>query len=325
MSYEQNVIYIHRFLTGEMDVVEQQKFDAWLEQDLQNRKLFSELSMIWEKSVLPPTLVFDTNSAKARFKERISKTQYLDVVDKAPTQKVFYLRPLLAVAASLILIMAVWFVFSRDQGVTFNASQNAIANLEDGSKVWMDNGSSIKYIENNKKRKVVLEGKAHFDVVPKKQKPFIITTDGFEIEVLGTSFTVDGITKSIFVKHGKVKVTFKDKEILLTDNNFLQLDENKLTPIEHREFSTEDLWFNENLTFNNTPFDKAIEDISAYFNINFDIPTGRDWSECGFTSGSLKNNTIDEVITTLRLTYELDCVKISDKSYKISRVKCKKN
>ena len=55
----------------------------------------------------------------------------------------------------------------------------------------------------------------------------------------------------------------------------------------------------------------------------FIIPTQRDWSKCTFTSGPLKTATVDEVMTILKLTYELDYVRQNDNSIKISRVKCK--
>lgn len=65
--------------------------------------------------------------------------------------------------------------------------------LSDGTKVFMNAGSSLKYpvqFIKGGNREVVLEGEAFFDVTKDKKHPFIVKTRGVDVKVLGTKFNV---------------------------------------------------------------------------------------------------------------------------------------
>ncbi|MCL3779555.1 FecR family protein [Prolixibacteraceae bacterium JC049] len=64
--------------------------------------------------------------------------------------------------------------------------------LSDGTKVWLNSLSSLKYpvAFNGKKRIVELTGEAYFEVAHDKQHPFIVKTIDCNIRVLGTSFNI---------------------------------------------------------------------------------------------------------------------------------------
>ena len=65
--------------------------------------------------------------------------------------------------------------------------------LYDGSHVWLNAGSELRYpnsfVENQ--RVVYLKGEAYFDVTKDESHPFIVKTIASEISVLGTSFNVN--------------------------------------------------------------------------------------------------------------------------------------
>lgn len=65
--------------------------------------------------------------------------------------------------------------------------------LPDGSKVWLNAASSLRYpIDFSGKTRVVeLEGEAYFEVSPDQDRPFTVSTKGQEIEVLGTAFNIN--------------------------------------------------------------------------------------------------------------------------------------
>lgn len=85
--------------------------------------------------------------------------------------------------------------------------------LPDGSKVWLNAASSLKYpasFASLKERKVQLNGEAYFEVSKDKSHPFVVNTVNQEIEVLGTHFNVNAYTDEASVKttllEGSVKV-----------------------------------------------------------------------------------------------------------------------
>jgi transmembrane sensor len=64
-------------------------------------------------------------------------------------------------------------------------------NLPDGTKGWLNSGSTLKYALNfEDNRKVKLEGEAYFDVTPDKLHPFYVRTPDVQIRVLGTTFNL---------------------------------------------------------------------------------------------------------------------------------------
>lgn len=64
--------------------------------------------------------------------------------------------------------------------------------LPDGSKVWINSGSQLKFPEtfSDSLRWVELEGEAYFEVVKNNKAPFIVKTNKLNTHVLGTQFMV---------------------------------------------------------------------------------------------------------------------------------------
>lgn len=84
--------------------------------------------------------------------------------------------------------------------------------LSDGTNVWLSANTTFRYpmIFSEKNREVTLDGEAYFQVA-KDKKPFLIKTDKYAIEVLGTTFNVEAYTgKQTFktiLYEGKVRLT----------------------------------------------------------------------------------------------------------------------
>ncbi|QEM02732.1 DUF4974 domain-containing protein [Mucilaginibacter rubeus] len=86
-------------------------------------------------------------------------------------------------------------------------------NLADGTKVWLNAGSSLKYPTNfdGAVRKVELAGEAYFEVAKNAHKPFKVISNHQMVEVLGTHFNISSYTDETSVKttllEGSVKVS----------------------------------------------------------------------------------------------------------------------
>ncbi len=86
--------------------------------------------------------------------------------------------------------------------------------LPDGSKVWLNSGSTIRYPTNftGKERKIDLSGEAYFEVVKNASMPFKVNVNGkTEVEVLGTHFNINSYTDEPSINttllEGSVRVT----------------------------------------------------------------------------------------------------------------------
>src|SRR5690606_14575437 len=65
--------------------------------------------------------------------------------------------------------------------------------LSDGSNVWLDAGSTLKYpiAFIGAERKVEITGEAYFEVAKNPDMPFYVTHEDVNIKVLGTHFNVN--------------------------------------------------------------------------------------------------------------------------------------
>lgn len=88
-----------------------------------------------------------------------------------------------------------------------------MVNLPDGTKVWLNAASSLKYPTQfaAAERKVELNGEAYFEVSKDKHRPFKVATGKQEVEVLGTHFNISGYADEKSIKttllEGSVRVS----------------------------------------------------------------------------------------------------------------------
>jgi transmembrane sensor len=216
--------------------------------------------------------------------------------------------------------------------------------LPDGSKVWLNAGSSLTYDSAYGKnlREVVLSGEAYFDVVKNKEKPFIIHASKINIRVLGTEFNVrsyptDKTTEASLIR-GSIEVTFKDKpdkKIILKPNEKIVVDNNRIMEdllissqqnrhekiykvpgvniknLTH-ELSTgtiiETSWVENKLIFQDESFEEIARLLERWYGVS--IIFKNDQLKVDHLTGSFRNETIRQALDALKLTapfnYEID-------------------
>ena len=102
-----------------------------------------------------------------------------------------------ALAASVLLVCAAGFLFYNNQPqklitVTADRGHISIVSLPDGSKVWLNSGSTLTYpAVFDKIRSVELvNGEAFFDIRHNTKRPFVVHYGDLHAQVLGTSFNI---------------------------------------------------------------------------------------------------------------------------------------
>src|SRR5690606_42004689 len=72
--------------------------------------------------------------------------------------------------------------------------------LPDGSKVWLNNASSISFPSSfdTDQRTVSIRGEVYFEVAHDARRPFRVHTAQQEIEVLGTQFNINAYEEEPF-------------------------------------------------------------------------------------------------------------------------------
>lgn len=93
--------------------------------------------------------------------------------------------------------------------------------LPDGSEVWLNSASSIRFpvVFSKDKREIELAGEGYFEVKEDKTRPFIVKTKTLDITVLGTGFNINAYDDEPAVAttlvHGSVKATSAEGSTLL--------------------------------------------------------------------------------------------------------------
>lgn len=104
--------------------------------------------------------------------------------------------------------------------------------LADNSKIWINSGSKVIYPRafGEGKRHIFVEGEVYLKVARNEEKPFVVSTSAFEVEVLGTSFNIaaykDASEASVVLVEGAVNVKdSREHQITMQPNERVALNE----------------------------------------------------------------------------------------------------
>ena len=107
--------------------------------------------------------------------------------------------------------------------ITCPKGQITSLTLFDGTTVWLNSESTIKYSSdfNTNNREVYVDGEAYFEVTPNKKVPFIVNLKESKVQVYGTCFNVKSYQNSnveVVLKEGKVEFITNSGSTILKPN-----------------------------------------------------------------------------------------------------------
>jgi len=189
--------------------------------------------------------------------------------------------------------------------------------LADGSKIWLNAGSEIRYPTsfNDSIRKIYLKGEAYFEVAHNKNQPFIVVTNSIEITVLGTSFDVmayqnEGNVKTTLV-NGSVKIgtiagsNEKRKEVHLQPGQQAVLDKPS-NGFEVKNVDTEiyTAWKQGKFVFTNETLDEIMRKLQRWY--AFDIRYDEEDLKHYHFSGTLNRyENISNILKMIAMTTQI--------------------
>ncbi len=229
---------------------------------------------------------------------------------KKATPKVIsiYRNWMFKVAAVLVVGLAITFSmqnFVTETQFALNGKKTTFS-LPDNSEVVLNSGSEIKFKKWNwnNNRSLKLDGEAYFKVA--KGKKFEVETNLGKVAVLGTQFNVKARKNRFDITcfEGRVKVNYKDKEIILTHGqsvtfeNGLQI--NTLATNQNPE------WLENQIAFNKEHLRAILDEIQRQYNVSIDVKTK--CPEELFT-GKIPTNNLDIALKIIASTYHLESTK----------------
>ena len=258
-----------------------------------------------------------------------------------PVRRIGFLsgRRVWAAAASVIVVLSaggLWYtrqhageheksnISSQDQGLSPLMSQVITTprggvqkqlTLADGSKVWLNSASTLKYpvAFSGSERVVELSGEGFFEVAKNSAKPFRVRIRDAEIEVLGTHFNImayenDKVSRTTLID-GAVKLVggSEDKELRPGQQAVMTYpsagigggveivtiqDPNKVTA-----------WKDGILQFNSADLTTIMHMVERYYDV--DIQFDQSMSGEPFTAGFPRGEKLEKVLKTITSSYKL--------------------
>lgn len=149
--------------------------------------------------------------------------------------------------------------------------------LSDGTKVWLNADSKIKYPVSfgKDKREVSLHGEGYFEVAKDSTRPFIVSTDKMDVKVLGTTFDVntyeDEGKSFVVLVEGLVEVSAgKGESRIITPGYIAEVNMHDVqAKIQVSKCDTEHYvaWKNGNFSFRNASLTEILKRVSRYYDV----------------------------------------------------------
>ncbi len=154
--------------------------------------------------------------------------------------------------------------------------------LADGSKVWLNAASSIRFPNAfpGNDRKVEITGEAYFEVARNAAKPFYVEAGGMEVKVLGTHFNVNAYADEPAVKttllEGSVRVTKGSESKTITPGEQAGIENggNATIKISNVDVNEVVAWKNGLFHFNNSSLKEVMRQLSRWYDIDVEYADG---------------------------------------------------
>jgi len=178
--------------------------------------------------------------------------------------------------------------------------------LADGSKVWLNAASSLKYppVFNGPAREVELTGEAYFEVSKDAGHPFRVRTARQTVEVLGTRFDINSYSDERNIAttliEGSVRVTNERGQVIIKPGEQAL---NKGGQIEVRQGNIDNVtdWLNGDFYLNRIDFRVAMRKIARWYDVEviYDASVPDDIESGGWIS---RNNPLSAVLKAMERT-----------------------
>ena len=235
----------------------------------------------------------------------------LQVVKSLTLSKVF--RITMSIAAIFIIFLASHNLYIQYhhvytdtmQVLVVPSGQRAEITLIDGTKVWLNAGSTLRFPSQfADNRHIQLKGEGFFDVAKDTEKPFIVETDKYQVRVHGTSFNVSAYPGNPFevsLLKGSVSVYSKQtKEISFLKPGEKICDSNKIhfhkeSIPNHDPF----LWKQGIISFHNESAENIFRKLELFYDIKI-INKNKQLLEKHYTGKFKMKDGIEQILKVLR-------------------------
>jgi transmembrane sensor len=192
--------YIVAYLSGQLDKDKVHLLREWISFSDENQSYFNSMREVWlSAATRENTEKFSSDYGLRQFKRRVREQKEHASNIRSVSMQVSKIAAAIVVLVFLSVFVSRWHskthVLASSEAyseiiVPLGAKSQVV--LPDGSVVWINAGSRLKYscAFGEKKRELFLEGEGYFTVAKNPEKPFIVKTHYIDVQAVGTEFNV---------------------------------------------------------------------------------------------------------------------------------------
>lgn len=175
-----------KYIRGEASSEERDQVVRWIDADAEHERQYHAMRKLYDVSL------WNTDEVSRQRRSLRLRT---------------FFREALKVAAVLAVgfFAAQWWGAKESEPIEMQtifvpAGQRAELTLADGTRVWLNSRSTLRFPNRFERdaRTVELDGEGFFDVTRDESAPFTVETERYDIQVLGTEFNVKAYGESDF-------------------------------------------------------------------------------------------------------------------------------
>lgn len=303
---DQASAWIVRLRSDQVTERDQQDFALWLAQSRDHQAAFDEMMVLWEAmgsdSAQPRESTISAlmgKVSKGNAPPASNDCNGVEVDSPASTVnnksaskpgRLFGLKPIPLIAsfgslAASVVVVALVILgggpgpleeppLERSLYATPVGKQQRFT-LEDGSVVELNTNSRVAVSYTDSRRLLqLLQGEAHFDVVPNPERPFVVSTEQGQVTAVGTAFNIQlsmlnssDTAMVVTVTEGKIAVDAKRSglNLAMTVGQQTSVDSaGAIAEVENADLPLVTAWREKTLIFRATDLSAALTELNRY-------------------------------------------------------------
>lgn len=332
---------LKRYLDGKCSDEESRLVENWLTENGAENGEWKQMNDTTRQQWLSYLYRDVQRSIQLKHEDKSLISAYLTGKNINPTSNLRRSKLIASIAAMCVLIGGLYAVWPtlQDRISPVSYKELSVASgirkllvLDDGTRLWLNSGSSLKYPSRfkGKKREVHLQGEAYFEVAHNTEIPFIVHTGKLRTRVLGTTFNIkaykDDPDVKVILFTGKVEIIREindketDKLILLPKQGATyRKDSGSLikTTVSTTTINHYSAWKDGKLIFDETPMQDVLKRLSLAYNVKFTL-TDEKINKCTITGSFNVNQKIEEILQSISVSMDGKFIREADQFTLIS-------
>lgn len=304
------------FLKGELDAAQAAAVEAWYDRSAANRRMLGQVYYIlYVSDRINDAAGIDVERSLRQFKRRMHAGRRISLRRSAVRIAAAAVIAAVLLAGGLTTVLLSKRLAQPVTVVTQLGERSQVV-LPDGTKVWLNSSSSVEYVAPffSRQRRVKMGGEAYFEVEHDRRAPFVVSTNGLDIEVLGTRFNIrnddnehrvttvllEGAVKAYASGREQASVRLHPAQQLVFDTRTHAM---RLTDCPSAERSIN--WIDGRFCFEHDTFGEIVAELKRYYNVDIRFMDNR-LRDMRFSGNFRVEDGIYHIMSVLQLTYKFN-------------------